>query len=167
MIPSITEYQATAMPKQTERVRTKQARPASSPAPKTDRWIRSSDSIIQEARSANISGRYRTLSQLKARDQLVRRHEMTHAAALGPGAGAIRYKYKTGPDGQLYATGGSTSVRIRFDSSNPTQNYRKAAQVRRAAMAVPEPSSADVAIAVKAARIQQQALADMARNKQA
>jgi hypothetical protein len=98
------------------------------------------------------------VQRLKRRDREVRQHEQTHAAALGPYAGAIRYKYKAGPDGRMYAVGGSIQVRMNFGGSSPAARYHRAARIRRAAMGVGAPSSADVAVAVSAARMQHDAM---------
>ena len=54
----------------------------------------------------------KVVSELKARDQVVRAHEAAHLAA---GAGIVTrgasYTYQTGPDGQRYAIGGEVGKR--------------------------------------------------------
>ena len=53
----------------------------------------------------------RLVSELKARDRVVRTHEMAHMAA---GAGLVTrgasYTYQSGPDGQRYAVGGEVGI---------------------------------------------------------
>ena len=48
--------------------------------------------------------------ELRDRDAAVRAEEISHKGLAGPNAGSIRYTYQTGPDGRLYATGGSVSI---------------------------------------------------------
>ncbi|NCC50883.1 MAG: hypothetical protein EOM20_06660 [Spartobacteria bacterium] len=105
------------------------------------------------------------LMALRKRDREVRTHEQTHAAVLGPYAGAIRYKYKIGPDGHMYADGGSIVVRTGFGGDSPAAMYHRASRMRRAAMANPSPSSADISSAVMATRMQQQAMAAKLRDE--
>lgn len=51
-----------------------------------------------------------TIALLRARDGAVRVEELAHKAAAGAYAGAMRLTYMPGPDGRLYAVGGSVSV---------------------------------------------------------
>lgn len=51
-----------------------------------------------------------TIALLQARDGAVRVEELAHKAAAGAYAGAMRLTYLPGPDGRLYAVGGSVSV---------------------------------------------------------
>lgn len=105
------------------------------------------------------------LMALQKRDREVRMHEQTHAAVLGPYAGAIRYKYKVGSDGKMYADGGSIVVRTQFGGDSPAAMYHRASRMRRSAMANASPSPADMATAVRATRMQQRAMAAKLREE--
>jgi hypothetical protein len=101
------------------------------------------------------------LRDLQARDKEVRRHEQTHAAMLGPYAGAITYTYEIGPDGKAYAVGGSTEIREAAGSS-PEEKAARARRIMAAAMAVSNPSGADLTAAAEAARMAGKAVRQMA-----
>ena len=51
------------------------------------------------------------IRRLRQRDAAVRAEEMSHKALAGPNAGHISYTYQKGPDGGLYAVGGSVGIR--------------------------------------------------------
>ncbi len=89
------------------------------------------------------------LQRLKERDQEVRTHEQTHAAVLGPYAGAIQYHYQVGPDGRAYAIGGSIEVDMSREA-NPAADFLKAQTIARAAISAGDPSHADMAVAAQA-----------------
>lgn len=91
------------------------------------------------------------IRRLQARDREVRQHEQAHSATLGQYAGAIRYTYQIGPDGQAYAIGGSTEVRSGLNTS-PEAAQARAHAIRAAATATSEPSAADRAAAADAYR---------------
>ncbi len=90
------------------------------------------------------------LRRLRARDQEVRTHEMAHAAALGRFCGVIRYTYQLGPDGRLYAIGGTTEVAA--GSLNEDDAKARAEAIRKAAGVVSDPSNADIAAALDASQ---------------
>ena len=98
------------------------------------------------------------VNRLRQRDAEVRRHELSHASALGADAGIVRYTYQIGPDGRSYAIGGSTEVDMGPESTDAATRA-KAQRIRAAAMAVSEPSSADVAVASQAAQMERNAQA--------
>ena len=96
----------------------------------------------------------RLVSELKARDRVVRAHEMAHMAA---GAGLVTrgasYTYQNGPDGQRYAVGGEVGI----DTSpgrTPEETLLKAERIRAAALAPAEPSGQDRQVAAAAAKMQ-------------
>jgi hypothetical protein len=89
------------------------------------------------------------LRRLRARDQEVRNHELAHAASLGRFKGVVNYSYQLGPDGKLYAIGGSTEVAAGATTSKADARARAEA-VRRAAGAVADPSNADIAAGLDA-----------------
>jgi len=99
----------------------------------------------------------RLVSELKARDRVVRTHEMAHMAA---GAGLVTrgasYTYQSGPDGQRYAVGGEVGI----DTSpgrTPEETLLKAERIRAAALAPAEPSGQDRQVAAAAAKMASQA----------
>ncbi len=90
----------------------------------------------------------RVLQKFKSRDSEVKSHEQAHAAS-GITKGAIQYNYQMGPDGKMYAVGGS----VRLDTSIPDDP--KAAQVKLdkikdAASASSDMSGADSQITISA-----------------
>ena len=93
---------------------------------------------------------------LKAEEQKVKAHEMAHKAVGGEYAGAIRYQYATGSDGQAYIVGGEVSIDI-SEGKTPEETLRKMEQVKRAAMAPADPSPQDNSVASAATRIEQKA----------
>lgn len=102
------------------------------------------------------------LADLKARDQEVRTHEASHAAAAGPHlVRGPSYQYTIGPDGKPYATGGEVQVDVSPVRGNPRATLLKAQQIRSAATAVAAPSSADLAAASVAAYMETNAMASM------
>jgi hypothetical protein len=81
---------------------------------------------------------------------------MAHKTAGGQYAGAIRYQYATGPDGQAYIVGGEVSIDT-SEAKTPEETLRKMEQVKRAAMAPADPSPQDCSVASAATRIEQKA----------
>ncbi|QKF82096.1 putative metalloprotease CJM1_0395 family protein [Halarcobacter ebronensis] len=85
------------------------------------------------------------LGKFKKLDTETKAHEQAHAANA-PTTTPINYNYQVGPDGKLYANGGS----VRYDTSIPedegSANY-KLEQLQNAASAPNELSAADAQIA--------------------
>lgn len=107
------------------------------------------------------------IRELAARDREVRAHEQAHMAVGGQYAGGVSYDYARGPDGRLYAVGGSVSIDISPVPGDPAATIDKMQQVQRAALAPAEPSGPDRAVAAQAAQMIAQARAEMAtRNVQ-
>lgn len=94
------------------------------------------------------------ISQLKARDRVVRSHESAHISA---GAGIVRgganFSFQRGPDGVQYAIGGEVQIDVSEVVGDPTATLDKAQQIQAAALAPAQPSSQDRAIAAKAAQM--------------
>lgn len=107
------------------------------------------------------------IQELKARDQEVKTHEQTHAAIGGRYAGAPSYSYELGPDGKQYAVGGEVQIDISPIPGDPQATVQKMQQVRAAALAPAEPSSADRRIAADAAQRQIQAQAELVKQNSA
>ncbi|MEL7483098.1 MAG: putative metalloprotease CJM1_0395 family protein [Planctomycetota bacterium] len=101
------------------------------------------------------------VEKLKAWDQEVRTHEQAHVAAAGAlYRGGPTYSFRTGPDGNRYAVGGSVQIDT-SEAPTPEETITKAQQIRRAALAPQEPSSTDQSVAAKATRMEAQARAEL------
>ncbi|RBQ29920.1 putative metalloprotease CJM1_0395 family protein [Aliarcobacter vitoriensis] len=90
----------------------------------------------------------RVLSRFENRDNEVKNHEQLHAS-LGTTTTPINYDYQVGPDGKLYAIGGS----VRFDTSIPKDEeaaIQKLNEISKAASAPEGLSQADSSIAQRA-----------------
>ncbi|MCT7561132.1 putative metalloprotease CJM1_0395 family protein [Aliarcobacter butzleri] len=87
----------------------------------------------------------RVLNKFKNKDSEVKTHEQTHASGATT-ISAINYNYQVGPDGKLYAIGGS----VRFDTSipkDPQSAKVKMDQLQSASSSVSSLSGADASIA--------------------
>lgn len=87
----------------------------------------------------------RVLEKFKQTDAKVRTHEQIHAS-IGHTTAPISYNYQKGPDGQMYAVGGS----VRLDTSIPKEPKAaafKLDQILKAANGVSDSSGADNTIA--------------------
>ncbi len=106
------------------------------------------------------------LLQLAQRDREVRAHEQAHVMAAGPYArGGPTYTFQRGPDGRLYAVGGEVAIDTAPVAGDPEATLRKAQQVKAAALAPPEPSSQDRAVASAAARMASAAQAEIQQRR--
>jgi hypothetical protein len=96
------------------------------------------------------------VQDLQRRDREVRAHEQAHKAAGGSLAGHPTFETVRGPDGQSYAVSGEVKIDTGTVPNNPEATIRKMEQVKRAALAPSNPSSADRQVAAEAdAKIQQ------------
>lgn len=87
----------------------------------------------------------RVLDKFKNLDSEIKTHEQSHAAGATTTA-PIQYNYQVGPDGKLYANGGS----VRLDTSIPKDEgsaNAKLEELKDASTAVDALSSADAQIA--------------------
>lgn len=107
---------------------------------------RSYDRLSAEERSV--------VDRLRQRDSQVRQEEEAHAAVAGDLAGPISYVYQRGPDGRLYAVGGSVPIKAQVLSGDPAEAKRLGARMAAAAHAATNPSDADLAVANRAYRFQ-------------
>ncbi len=97
------------------------------------------------------------LLELQRSDRRVRQHEMAHIAAGGQYVrGGVHYNYRIGPDGRSYAVSGDVSIDASEESS-PEATINKMRVVERAALAPPDPSPQDRAVAAKASQTIQKA----------
>lgn len=108
------------------------------------------------------SDQQRQVAWLQQRDAHVRAHEAAHMAAGGSLTGGATYSYQTGPDGRSYAVGGEVPVRL-ASGRTPEETIANARQARRAALAPPDPSPADLAVAAAATQLEQDAQARKAQ----
>lgn len=105
------------------------------------------------------------VQQLKQRDTEVRRHEQAHLSAAGRYArGGAQYTFTRGPDGRQYATGGEVSIDV-SPTKTPEGTITKAQVVKAAALAPAEPSSQDRAIAAAAGKMENEARAELAKQR--
>lgn len=89
----------------------------------------------------------RVLSKFRNKDLEVRTHEQAHAT-IAHTTSPIAYNYQEGPDGKMYAVGGS----VRFDTSipeDPKSAIFKMEMLQKAASAPVETSAADNTIAAQ------------------
>ena len=102
------------------------------------------------------------VSELKARDRVVRAHEMAHMAA---GAGIVTrgasFSYQTGPDGQRYAVGGEVGINT-SPGRTPEETRASADQIRAAALAPADPSAQDLRVAAEATQMAAEARQELA-----
>ena len=102
-------------------------------------------------------GEKEQVAKLQARDQEVRAHEAAHMDAAGSAAvGEPTFIYQMGPDGKMYAIGGSVAIQI-APGGTPEETLAKAKQLNEAATAPTQPSAQDMAVAAQTAEIAQQA----------
>lgn len=104
------------------------------------------------------------LTQLKQQDAEVRAHEQAHASLGGQYTSSPQYKYERGPDGQRYAVDGRVSIDI-SEASTSQETFRKAQQVKAAALAPAEPSLQDLRVATEATQIALEARTEIASDK--
>lgn len=106
----------------------------------------------------------REVAKLKETDRKVRAHEEAHIRA---GGNLIRsraqYSYETGPDNKLYAVAGEVSIDTSPVDGDPEATIRKAARIKAAALAPPDPSPQDRAVAAEADVIATRARLELAR----
>ncbi|MFN3579435.1 MAG: putative metalloprotease CJM1_0395 family protein [Pseudomonas sp.] len=102
------------------------------------------------------------IRELASRDREVRAHEQAHLAVGGQYAGPVRYDYAKGPDGRMYAVGGSVSIDTAPIPGDPAATLQKLQQVQRAALAPAQPSAQDLKVAAQAAQSIAQARAELA-----
>lgn len=106
------------------------------------------------------------IKQLKQLDRKVRAHELAHVAAgAGLVRGGVSYTYATGPDNQRYAVGGEVSISTAAGRT-PEETVSKAQRIRAAALAPADPSSQDRSVAAEASRMEAEARAEIAMQRQ-
>ena len=120
--------------------------------------------FCQSAKKEESAGKNKLLSQLKKRDQEVRKHELAHLQKAGIYAsGGPVYDYEEGPDGCSYAVGGHVPVSLAEILGNPKATFEMAKAVKSAALAPDDPSEQDFRVAAMAERLMQKARAELAK----
>jgi SprA family protein len=109
----------------------------------------------------------RQVQKLKQTDAKVQAHENAHSAAGGPHAGAPKYDYTTGPDGNRYATSGEVPIDSSPEKGDPEATIRKMDIVISAALAPADPSSQDLAVARQAQSERTKAQTELSRAREA
>ncbi|MDT8438976.1 MAG: putative metalloprotease CJM1_0395 family protein [Wenzhouxiangellaceae bacterium] len=104
----------------------------------------------------------RQLAELRTRDREVRAHEAAHQAVAGRFAGPVQFEFQRGPDGQLYAVGGSVQIDTSPVPGDPQATIDKMETIRAAALAPGNPSAQDQAVAAQALQQLVQARAELA-----
>ena len=105
------------------------------------------------------------VKELQKTDREVRQHEQAHMSAAGGYArGGAHFTYTTGPDGKRYATGGEVSIDV-SPGNTPEATIQKMETVKRAATAPANPSAQDRSVYASASRTEQQARAELAKEK--
>lgn len=87
----------------------------------------------------------RVINKFKQLDSETKTHEQLHASKA-PTTAPIDYNYQVGPDGKLYATGGSVRMDTSIPEDEASANF-KLQQLQDAASSPNELSSADAQIA--------------------
>ena len=90
----------------------------------------------------------RVLQKFKNKDAEVKSHEQVHAT-IGATTLPISYVYQQGPDGKMYAVGGSVRLDVSIPD-DPQAAQFKLDQIAKAASGVSDPSIADMSIATQA-----------------
>ena len=134
--------------------------PATAPRPQTT-GTGSAEALRLSAEEQQV------VAEMAARDREVRLHENAHVAAGGPYAGSASYEYDIGPDRRRYAVSGEVPIDVSPVSGDPEATVAKMRIVESAALAPPEPSPTDRAIAALARARKLQAEAEMAANRSA
>ena len=86
---------------------------------------------------------------------------MSAGAGLTTGAS---YSYQRGPDNKMYAIGGEVGIDT-SPGKTPEETLKKAAQIKRAALAPAQPSSADLQVAATATNMELDAKMEIQKNQ--
>ena len=115
----------------------------------------SSDSLTKTETLSVLDSELTAIEKIKVDhliqvDAEVKRHERSHMNVGGQYAGAAKYTYTKGPDGERYAISGSVNIDTSEVKDNPRATIEKMQIVRRAALAPSDPSNEDRQVANKA-----------------
>lgn len=139
--------------------------PASSTQPQTLRALVPVTAAAPRSPLEDVRTRL-AIQQLQARDREVRQHEHAQmSAARGLVRSGPTYNYSIDPDGKRYVVGGGVEIETAEDRDDPEANAEKGRRIQADALAPAEPSGADLSVAVISARMEQRALAEIARRE--
>ena len=128
----------------------------------------SSESNAQEKSSNNqyelTQDQKMQVIELQRRDLEVRTHEAAHMSAGAGLTTGASYSYQRGPDNKMYAIGGEVSIDT-SPGKTPEETLKKAAQIKRAALAPAQPSSADLQVAATATNMELDAKMEIQKNQ--
>lgn len=102
--------------------------------------------------------------ELQRRDLEVRTHEAAHMSAGAGLTTGASYSYQRGPDDKMYAIGGEVGIDT-SPGKTPEETLKKAAQIKRAALAPAQPSSADLQVAATATNMEIDAKMEIQKNQ--
>ena len=102
--------------------------------------------------------------ELQKRDIEVRNHEAAHMSAGAGLTTGASYSYQRGPDNKMYAIGGEVGIDT-SPGKTPEETLKKAAQIKRAALAPAQPSSADLQVAATATNMEIDAKMEIQKNQ--
>ena len=102
--------------------------------------------------------------ELQRRDLEVRTHEAAHMSAGAGLTTGASYSYQRGPDDKMYAIGGEVGIDT-SPGKTPEETLKKAAQIKRAALAPAQPSSADLQVAATATNMEIEAKMEIQKNQ--
>ncbi len=107
------------------------------------------------------------VQELTNRDLEVKAHEQAHLSAAGSLAiGGASFTYTKGPNGVRYATGGEVNIDTSAVANDPIATIKKAATIRRAALAPANPSQQDQLVANQASALEQEARIELSQEAQ-
>jgi len=110
----------------------------------------------------------RVVVDMQARDREVRAHEQAHVSVGGRYVtSGPTYEYEKGPDKKQYAVGGEVGIDSSPVKNDPEATIAKMQVVRAAALAPPDPSGQDRAVASAASRQEGQARAELREQRAA
>ena len=119
----------------------------------------SMESISDQAKKQQQDWRIQSAAmRMKQTEQNIRAHEAAHMAAGGGFAGSASYIYAKGPDGKMYVVGGEVPIQAP-EGKTPEETVKNMEVVQRAALAPPDPSAQDLAVAAAAMQIESRARA--------
>ncbi len=102
--------------------------------------------------------------ELQRRDLEVRTHEAAHMSAGAGLTTGASYSYQRGPDDKMYAIGGEVGIDT-SPGKTPEETLKKAAQIKRAALAPAQPSSADLQVAATTTNMEIDAKMEIQKNQ--
>ena len=126
-----------------------------------------SSKLARKALSELSQKEQEQVQKLKNRDLEVKAHEQAHLSAAGSLAiGGASFTYTKGSNGVRYATGGEVNIDTSAVANDPIATIKKAATIRRAALAPANPSQQDQLVANQASALEQEARIELSQEAQ-